>query len=84
MAITLRNASTSTVSLFVPSIKMNRELTPGRKIPVTQEEYEVLAAAPDEERRALFNRVCAAKEAFLKMTGEGLLREVLLLNKSLI
>ena len=42
MAITLRNASTSTVSLFVPSIKMNRELTPGRKIPVTQEEYEEL------------------------------------------
>ena len=38
----------------------------------TQEEYEVLAAAPDEERRTLFNRVWAAKEAFLKMTGEGL------------
>ena len=46
MAITLRNASTSTVSLFVPSIKMNRELTPGRKIPVTQEEYEELTFDP--------------------------------------
>ena len=46
MAITLRNASTSTVSLFVPAIKMNRELTPGRKIPVTQEEYEELTFDP--------------------------------------
>lgn len=46
MAITLRNASTSIVSLFVPSIKMNRELTPGRKIPVTQEEYEELTFDP--------------------------------------
>ena len=46
MAITLRNASTSSVSLFVPSIKMNRELTPGRKIPVTQEEYEELTFDP--------------------------------------
>jgi hypothetical protein len=35
MAITLRNASTSTVSLFVPAIKMNRELIPGRRVPIT-------------------------------------------------
>lgn len=46
MAITLRNASTSTVSLFAPSIKMNRELTPGRKIPISQEEYEELTYDP--------------------------------------
>ena len=46
MAITLRNASTSTVSLYVPAIKMNRELTPGRRIPVSQEEYEELTFDP--------------------------------------
>ena len=42
MAITIRNASSSVVSLYVPAIKLNRELTPGRKIPVSQEEYEEL------------------------------------------
>ena len=42
MAITLKNASTSVVSLFAPNIKLNRELTPGRKVPITQEEYEEL------------------------------------------
>lgn len=46
MAITLRNASTSTVSLYVPSIKLNRELTPGRRLPVSQEEYEELTFDP--------------------------------------
>ncbi len=46
MAITLRNASTSTVSLFVPAIKMNRELIPGRRVPITQEEYEELTFDP--------------------------------------
>ena len=46
MAITLRNASTSTVSLYVPAIKMNRELTPGRRIPVSKEEYEELTFDP--------------------------------------
>lgn len=42
MAIRIKNISTSMVSLYVPSIKLNRELTPGRSIPVTQEEYEEL------------------------------------------
>ena len=46
MAITLRNASTSTVSLYVPAIKMNRELIPGRRIPISQEEYEELTFDP--------------------------------------
>ena len=46
MAITLRNASTSTVSLYVPAIKMNRELTPGRRIPISKEEYEELTFDP--------------------------------------
>ena len=46
MAITLKNASTSIVSLFAPSIKMNRELTPGRKVPINQEEYQELTYDP--------------------------------------
>jgi phosphopantetheinyl transferase len=36
------------------------------------DEYEALRSIPDGERRALFCRMWAAKEAFLKMTGEGL------------
>ena len=40
--IKIKNVSTSLVSLYVPSIKLNRELTPGRAIPVSQEEYEEL------------------------------------------
>ena len=46
MAITLKNASTSTVSLYAPSIRLNRELTPGRKIPISQEDYEELTYDP--------------------------------------
>ena len=44
--IKIRNASTSIVSLYVPSIKLNRELIPGREIPVSQEEYEELTFDP--------------------------------------
>ena len=44
--IKIKNASTSIVSLYVPSIRLNRELTPGRAIPVTQEEYEELTFDP--------------------------------------
>lgn len=44
--ITIKNVSTSLVSLYVPSIKLNRELTPGRVIPLTQEEYEELTFDP--------------------------------------
>lgn len=44
--IRIKNASTSIVSLYVPSIKLNRELTPGRAIPVTDEEYEELTFDP--------------------------------------
>ena len=44
--IRIKNASTSIVSLYVPSIKLNRELTPGRAIPVSQEEYEELTFDP--------------------------------------
>ena len=44
--ITVKNVSTSMVSLFAPAIKLNRELTPGREIPLTQEEYEELTFDP--------------------------------------
>ena len=46
MSIRIKNVSTSLVSLYVPSIKLNRELTPGRSIPITDEEYEELTFDP--------------------------------------
>lgn len=46
MAIQIKNVSTSTVSLYVPEIKFNRELTPGRIIPISNEEYEELTFDP--------------------------------------
>ena len=46
MSIRIKNVSTSLVSLYVPAIKLNRELTPGRAIPVTEEEYEELTFDP--------------------------------------
>lgn len=46
MSIRIKNASTSLVSLYVPTIRFNRELTPGRSIPITQEEYEELTFDP--------------------------------------
>lgn len=42
MSIRIKNISTGLISLYVPSIHFNRELTPGREIPVSQEEYEEL------------------------------------------
>ncbi len=44
--IRIKNVSTSIVSLYVSTIKLNRELTPGRAIPVSQEEYEELTFDP--------------------------------------
>ena len=44
--IKIKNASTSLVSLYVPAIKLNRELTPGRTITVTEEEYDELTFDP--------------------------------------
>ena len=44
--IRIKNVSTSLVSLYAPSIKLNRELTPGRSIPVSEEEYEELTFDP--------------------------------------
>ena len=46
MSIRIKNVSTSLVSLYVPSIRLNRELNPGRSIPVTDEEYEELTFDP--------------------------------------
>ncbi len=40
--IKITNVSTSLVSLYVPEIKLNRDLVPGRTIAVTPEEYEEL------------------------------------------
>ena len=44
--VRIKNVSTSLVSLYVPAIKLNRELTPGRSIPVSEEEYEELTFDP--------------------------------------
>lgn len=46
MAIKLKNVSTSLVSLYAPSIRLNRELTPGRVVPISDEEYEELTFDP--------------------------------------
>ena len=40
--ITITNISNATVSLYVPEIRLNRELTPGRSIPVSREMYDDL------------------------------------------
>ena len=42
MSIRIKNISTNLVSLYAPNVHFNRELMPGREIPVTQEEYEEL------------------------------------------
>ena len=44
--IKIKNVSTSLVSLYVPSIKLNRDLTPGRAIPLSEEEYEEITFDP--------------------------------------
>ena len=40
--ITIKNVSTSRVSIYAPQIKFNRALMPGRSIPISEEEYEEL------------------------------------------
>ena len=42
MSIKIKNVSTSLISLYLPAIRFNRELMPGREIPVSDEEYEEL------------------------------------------
>lgn len=42
MSIRIKNISTNLVSLYAPNIHFNRELMPGREIPVSEEEYEEL------------------------------------------
>ena len=44
--ITIKNISTSRVSIYAPAIKFNRALAPGRSIPITEEEYEELTFDP--------------------------------------
>jgi hypothetical protein len=40
--IFVKNISNATVSLFVPEAKLNRELVPGRAIPIDKDTYETL------------------------------------------
>ena len=42
MSIRIKNISTNLISLYIPNIHFNRELMPGREIPVSEEEYEEL------------------------------------------
>ena len=44
--ITVKNISSATVSLFDPIMKLNKELIPGRVIPLTEEMYEDLSLDP--------------------------------------
>ena len=44
--ITVKNISSGTVVLAVPEIKFNRILSPGRVVPVSQEEYDDLLFDP--------------------------------------
>lgn len=44
--ITIKNISTSRVSIYAPQIKFNRALMPGRTIPLSDEEYEELTFDP--------------------------------------
>jgi len=46
MAITIKNISTNLVSLYLPNVHFNRELMPGREIPVSAEEYEEMTFDP--------------------------------------
>ena len=44
--ITLTNVGTATVSLSFPNIRWSRELTPGRAVPVSQEDYKEMTYDP--------------------------------------
>ena len=44
--ITIKNISNATVSLFVPEIKLNRDLIPGRTIVIDKETYDDLTFDP--------------------------------------
>ena len=44
--ITVKNISSSLVSLYAPTVKLNRELIPGRTITLSQEEYDELTFDP--------------------------------------
>lgn len=46
MAIKIKNISTSLVSLYFPDIRFNRELVPGREVPVSKEDYEEMTFDP--------------------------------------
>lgn len=42
--ITVKNISTATVRLIAPGVRFDRELAPGRVVPLTEDEYDELMA----------------------------------------
>lgn len=46
MAITIKNVSSSDVSIWLPGVNFNRTFTPGRKVPITAEVYDELQNDP--------------------------------------
>lgn len=40
MSIRIKNVSTSLVSIYLPNIRFNRELMPGREVPISDEDYQ--------------------------------------------
>lgn len=46
MAITIKNVSSSDVSIWLPGVNFNRTFTPGRVVAITQEVYDELCNDP--------------------------------------
>lgn len=46
MAITIKNVSSSDVSIWLPGVNFNRTFTPGRTVAITQEIYDELCNDP--------------------------------------
>lgn len=46
MAITVKNVSSSDVSIWLPAVNFNRTFTPGRKIAITPEVYDEMCNDP--------------------------------------
>lgn len=46
MAITVKNVSSSNVSIYLPGVNFNRTFTPGRKVAIDQEVYDEMSNDP--------------------------------------
>ena len=46
MAITIKNVSSSDVSIWLPGVNFSRTFTPGRKVAITQEVYDEMQNDP--------------------------------------